>query len=156
MDRSVVVAAVRAHLASDLAGVLANAEAAISEATHTESKAENKYDTRGLEASYLAAGASRRIAGLRQQLAFFEVMKDPTGARIQVGSLVCLEDEQGARWCFVVPGSGGGTVDVDGAGVALVSATSPLGRAMVGSEEGDAVAWETPRGPRELEVVEVA
>ena len=31
-------------------------------ATHAESKAENKYDTRGLEAAYLADGQRRRVA----------------------------------------------------------------------------------------------
>src|SRR5207248_11272948 len=36
------------------------ARAAHAEATHESSKAENKYDTRGLEAAYLAGGQARQ------------------------------------------------------------------------------------------------
>jgi hypothetical protein len=43
-----------------------------SEATQEESKAENKYDTRGLEASYLAGAQAKRVEELQAVLAVFK------------------------------------------------------------------------------------
>ena len=40
------------------------ARASHAEATHESSKAENKYDTRGLEAAYLAGGQARQAKRL--------------------------------------------------------------------------------------------
>src|SRR5689334_15606079 len=49
-------------LEAELANYARSARAAHAEATDEQSKAENKYDTRGLEASYLARGQSRQAA----------------------------------------------------------------------------------------------
>jgi hypothetical protein len=45
------------------------AQTAYETATHEENIAENKYDTLGLEASYLAAGQAKRVEEIRQSLA---------------------------------------------------------------------------------------
>jgi len=50
------------HLTSELELYTRAAKAAHAEATHEQSKAEHKYDTRGLEASYLARGQSKQAA----------------------------------------------------------------------------------------------
>src|SRR5437764_5325650 len=47
-------------LSDSLAVLEKAARAAHDEATHESSKAENKYDTRGLEAAYLAGGQARQ------------------------------------------------------------------------------------------------
>ena len=116
--RPAVVRALQAELHAELAAVLANAKAAYDEATHAESKAENQYDTRSLEASYLAAGQAERVAALRRLVAFHDALDpDVEAAETPVGhgSLVALEDEQGAlRWCFVAPDGGGRAVTVEG------------------------------------------
>ena len=44
------------------------ARAAHDEATHESSKAENKYDTRGLEAAYLAGGQARQAREILESI----------------------------------------------------------------------------------------
>ena len=64
--------------------------------THEQSRAENKYDTRGLEAAYLARGQSRQAAEIEAAIAAFEKMDSktfPEGAPIDIGALVELTDK---------------------------------------------------------------
>lgn len=56
MDKRALIKKIVAQLEAELALLTKAARSAHAEATHESSKAENKYDTRGLEASYLARG----------------------------------------------------------------------------------------------------
>lgn len=128
-----MLAAVRRALQEALDAALAGAATAIDEATHGESRAENKYDTRGLEASYLAAGQGTRVLELRAALAGLDA---EGGAVVGVGSLVQLST---GAWYLIAAGGGGVRVDVDGETVAVLTPASPLGGALLGAEEGDEV-----------------
>ncbi len=158
MDHAHVVRALRESVHQTLQTGLAMASAAYDEATHAESKAENKYDTRGLEASYLAAGQAVRIAALRRVSAFFDQLGDGVateGVAAGLGALVALEDAQGVvRWSFVAPDGGGITVVVDGVEVRVITRDSPLGEALLGAVEGDVLELAQPR-PQELTVLRV-
>lgn len=131
------------------------ASLASAEATHTESKAENKYDTRGLEASYLAAGQARRVVELRRIAAFFDrLVVKPVDGPAGVGSLIETEEDGVTRWLFLAPEGGGTHVDVGGVAVRLVTPSSPLGRELVGAESGDEIEVEMPR-LRRIELLSV-
>lgn len=58
-----------AQLEKDLQTAIAAAVATYEAATHEESKPENEYDTRGLEASYLAGAQSKRAGEIEELLA---------------------------------------------------------------------------------------
>lgn len=159
MKHLLVVQGLRALVRDTLATSLAIAAAARDEAAHAESKAENKYDTRATEASYLAAGQAVRVASLQRLAAFF----DQLGADVLVddavaglGALVGVEDAEGAvLWCFLAPDGGGITVAVEGVDVRIVTRDSPLGAALVGAAVGDGVEITQPRA-QELTVVWVS
>lgn len=95
------------------------AQTAYETATHEENIAENKYDTLGLEASYLAAGQARRVEEIRQSLALCQNL--PLRAYdeqrgIEIGALLGLEDEKGReQWLFLAPDAAGLKVDLVGA-----------------------------------------
>src|SRR3989344_7944608 len=57
------------RLAEDLVQAEQAMRAAHETATHEEKIAENKYDTLGLEAAYLAAGQAKRVEEIKQSLA---------------------------------------------------------------------------------------
>ena len=59
MNKRALIKKIVARLTDELEVYFRAAHASRAEATHEQSKAENKYDTRGLEASYLAHGQSR-------------------------------------------------------------------------------------------------
>ena len=54
------------------------ARAAHAEATHESSKAENKYDTRGLEAAYLAGGQARQAREILESIKVYGALQTKT------------------------------------------------------------------------------
>lgn len=137
MSKQEIIARILGRLREELERLTQAALATHADATHEESKADNKYDTRGLEASYLAHGQSRAAQEAAEALAQFQAMtlRDYTAADpIGLAALVTLED--GSRY-FVGPRAGGTEIEFDGATVMVVTPASPLGRQLVGRRKGD-------------------
>jgi transcription elongation GreA/GreB family factor len=155
MDKILLQQQVCQRLEADLAMLLAAADVARQAATHEESKAESKYDTRGLEASYLAAGQSRRAEDIRRALAAWRALQmrsydDANG--IQLGALVCLaEAEERQQWLLLGPDGAGLKLEHEGLEIMLITAQAPLGRQLLGRGPGD----EVQAGPRPWQVVAV-
>ena len=92
-------------LTRELESIAQSAKAAHEAATHEESKAEDAHDTRGLEASYLAAGQMARIDSLKKVIASYQFMKLPDfkpSDPIGVGALVELTSAGKTLHCFLV------------------------------------------------------
>ncbi len=117
------------------------AQQAYETAIHEENVAENKYDTLGLEASYLAEGQSRRMAESLEALKIFENLPvkyfsddDP----ISYGAWVGMSESRGGQEnrsteVFLSPVAGGLTVDFEERKVMLVTGLAPLGQALLGA-----------------------
>ena len=113
-------------------------------ATNEESVAENKYDTFGLEASYLAHGQSQRVLECEKDWLVFDkkqpVLFDGEGA-IDLWCLVTLtelESSCGAsKYFFLSPCAGGLTVEINEKTLYLVTLSSPVGKALLGKYVGD-------------------
>jgi hypothetical protein len=137
-----LLARIVARLQSELALLTTAALATHAEATDEENKAEDKYDTRGLEASYLAHGQSKAAEEAAQAVAQFQALalRDFAATEpIGLGALVTLEG--GARY-FVGPRAGGTEIEADGRTVMVITPQSPLGRQLLGRRQGDAVTLE--------------
>jgi len=119
------------------------AQTAYETATHEENIAENKYDTLGLEASYLAAGQAKRVEEIRQSLALCQnltLRAYDENRGIEVGALLGLEDAKGPeQWLFLAPDAAGLKVDVVGQPITVITPRSPLGKGLLGKFEGDEV-----------------
>ena len=74
MNKQVLLHLIVAQLKESRDALVRAANAAHEEATHEESTAENKYDTRGLEASYLAEAQSRRVAEVDKTIHLFDMI----------------------------------------------------------------------------------
>lgn len=143
MDKSLLLDAIVGEITSALNNSLAAAEEARATATNKENAAENKYDTLGLEAAYLAHGQSERVVQLEKDLAVYvslrEHLKDH--AIVEVGSVPKLEHETGeARFLFIGPASGGLVVSINGVTVTVITPDSPLGKALLGGGVDDDVS----------------
>src|SRR6266704_5718362 len=68
MNKTLLLEQVIATLNENLSALEKAARAAHAEATHESSKAENKYDTRGLEAAYLAGGQARQAREILESI----------------------------------------------------------------------------------------
>lgn len=144
-SRVSTLAAILSSLRESVTTLEAQAAVARDEATSDESRQESKYDTRAIEAGYLAGAQSRRMMAVVDDLKRFAALPaESNGSDIVDGpSLVGLrrEDEQ-TEYFFVGPGAAGLKVDVDGVRVMLITPSAPLGKALIGAEVGD----ETPYG----------
>lgn len=141
MDKFLLQQQVLKRLAEDLLQAEQAVRVAHETATHEENIAENKYDTLGLEAAYLATGQARRAAAIRQALTHWRQFRPrPYDASkgIQLGALVCLVDSDDKQHEIFL-GPSGGSMKL-GSGVQVVSSEAPLGKAMLGKCEGDEVA----------------
>lgn len=143
MDKVTLLAQIVATLEHDVDVLRRAAQTAYETATAEENIAENKYDTLGLEASYLATGQARRTAEIRQALLTYQqlLLRDYDPARgVQVSNLVTLEDEDGAhRVLFLGPEAAGLKIGEGDDLVTVITPRSPLGQQLVGKKVDDEV-----------------
>lgn len=131
-------------LSRDLDVAQRAAQTAYEAATAEENIAENKYDTLGLEASYLATGQARRMEEIRQARAAYQHLLlrdyDPV-LGIQVSNLVTLEAENGSCLrLFLGPEGAGLKIGQGEQLVTVITPRSPLGRSLMGKREDDDVS----------------
>lgn len=134
------------------------AKSARAEATDPQSRAENKYDTRGLEASYLAAGQVRQVMELESAIAAFEalaVRKFTAGEGIGLGALVELRQNGAPMLYFIGPAAGGTEVQVGKREVLVITPQSPLGGQLQGHRAGDQFELAIGGAKRRAEVLRV-
>lgn len=147
------------QLREDYQNAIKSAADAHDAATNEESKAENKYDTRGLEASYLAEGQSRRVAELEQAVAIYEKLElagFSDESPIRLTALVTLEDMQGeCKRLFIGPISGGMKVVLDEVEYLVVTPKAPLGGTLIGKFVGDEVTIGTSGSTTHYDIVAV-
>jgi transcription elongation GreA/GreB family factor len=140
MNKRSLIQKITAKLTDELGIYFRAAQAARAEATHEQSRAESKYDTRGLEASYLARGQSKQAAELEEAIAEFEklaVRKFAVGEAIGIGALVVLELGGESSFYFIGPRAGGTEVLHDRKEILVITPQSPLGEQLVGKKAGD-------------------
>ena len=159
MDKSLLTQLVLERLAEDLLQAEQAARTAHETATHEENIAENKYDTLGLEAAYLATGQARRAEAIRQAMAHWRQFRPrPYDASqgIQLGALVCLVDaDDKQQQLFLGPDGGSMKLDSGDQLIQVMSCESPLGRAMLGKGEGDEVSIQVAQTRQHFEVLRV-
>jgi hypothetical protein len=143
MDKQKILKAVQEALEQELRRQLAAQETAAAGATHVEAKAESKWDTCGLEQSYLARGHAKQfetLAGQVEELRSF-IPSSFSGKPIGAGALAETEMD-GETFLFFLLNCGGGTeLEVDGREITVITPESPVGAALVGKRQGDAYSF---------------
>ena len=159
MDKFLLQQQVLERLAEDLVQTEQAAQTAHETATHEENIAENKYDTLGLEAAYLATGQARRAEAIRQAMAIWRQLQPrPYDAckGIQLGDLVCLVDSNDKQQqLFLGPDGGSMKLDSGAQVIQVISTQSPLGKALLGKCEGDEVSIQVASIQQQFEVLRV-
>jgi len=159
MNKRALIKKIIADLEGKLALYAKAARTARDEATDDESKAEDKYDTRGLEASYLARGQSMHAAETEQALEQFQRLavrafkpKEP----IDVGALVEMEGKDGRTFYFIGPCAGGTEIVHEKKELLVITPQSPLGQQLAGKKQGDRLKIKIGRLPDDYRVVSVS
>lgn len=142
MNKFHVIEHLRFALEAQLESAKQAAQAAHDAATHEQSIAETQYDSLGIEAAYLAQGQAERVDECYKTIQAFEaVFKETTVfAKIRIGALVCLEDEQQQQqWFYLGPRAGGLNVAVHGVTVKVITPEAPLGKQLLGKYSDDEI-----------------
>ena len=159
MNKQQVLQRIIERLEIDMDVAIRAAQTAYETATHEENIAENKYDTLGLEASYLAAGQARRVEEIRQSLTLYKtlVLKPFDEARgIQPGDLIVLESVSGVeQHLFLGPDAAGLKITVDETLITVITAKAPLGQNLLGKFDGDGVEISVNGSRQSFEVMRV-
>jgi transcription elongation GreA/GreB family factor len=139
MKKAQLINQVIASLTESL-GVLETADrASHAEATHESSKAESKYDTRGLEAAYLAGGQARQAREIQDSIKVYQSLATRDFVRdeaIDLTALVELEIDGTRSWYFIGPKNGGLEVEHQGKEITVITPQSPLGQNLIGKKAG--------------------
>jgi hypothetical protein len=130
---------IRAELRANLERLVRAASEAHAAATDPGSKAEGKYDTRSLEASYLAAGQARQVDELAASLRTFEALTLPAFEphhAIDAGALVETQLHSETSYFLLVPSAGGLVLFHEGMEITLLTPESPLYQKVLGLHVG--------------------
>ena len=145
MDKLKILKTVQEALEEELRRQLAAQEMAASGATHVEAKAESKWDTCGLEQSYLARGHAKQFEALATQVEELRAFVPPcfSGKPIGAGALVETEMDGDTVLFFLLNCGGGTELEVDRREITVITPESPVGAALVGKKLGDAYSFRT-------------
>jgi transcription elongation GreA/GreB family factor len=135
------------------------AQTAYETATHEENIAENKYDTLGLEASYLAAGQARRVEEIRQSLLLYQkLLLTPFNESkgIQSGDLIMLENHLGVeQYLFLGPDAAGLKIQHGEQVITVITSRAPLGQTLLGKQTGDELEITVNGSRQTFEVTQI-
>ena len=157
MGKKSVILKIIESLQSELETYIRAAKSSHAEATAEENRAENKYDTRGLEASYLAAGQANKVSELESAItAFKDLLNQPTHKAIEVGSLIELNQEGFTEFYFIGPTAGGTEVEVEGTEILVITSESPLGSQLISLNPGQKSTLDLAGRKQKVQVKSVA
>jgi hypothetical protein len=140
MNKTLLVESLLAEFKQRYERAVAALAGAHEAATGADTKAENKYDTRGLEASYLAAGQAEQAEELQRGLSALEAFDfrdfDFDDA-IETGALVETEKDGEILYYLLAPAGGGLVLTADsGESVTVLGPGAPLAIALKGKTSG--------------------
>jgi transcription elongation GreA/GreB family factor len=153
-----LLAAIMESLSQSLATLEKAARASHAEATHESSRAENKYDTRGLEAAYLAGGQARQARELLESIKHYEsltIRHFGKAEGVALGALVEARADGVSSFYFIGPRHGGLEIQVEGMEIMVITPQSPLGENLMGRKAGQRWTAKIGGGVTQCEIVSV-
>jgi transcription elongation GreA/GreB family factor len=147
MNKPQLLKQIVAALGESLETLERAARASHDEATHESSRAEDKYDTRGLEAAYLAGGQARQAKEIMESMKLYSSLPPRDFAAsdlIDLTAVVKLETDGSPFLYFIGPKSGGVEVNFNGEEITVITPQSPLGQHLVGKKSGQ--SWTAKVG----------
>lgn len=156
MDKRLVFEALCDKLEAEIETSVGASRDAADYATDEEARAESKYDTQGLEASYLAAGQASMAHTLAGDLGTLRNLREDLilpREKVLRGAMVECDFGDFSEWFYVCPVGGGETLEVEGLEVSVLTGKSPLGSSLLGKKAGDSFRLSSGAEGRVLQVL---
>ncbi len=158
MDKQKLIAAICEKLETDLIVLKDAARATYDAATNEESKLENEYDTRALEASYLAGAQAKRVGEIEELIFVFknlEIKSFKNSDAILSTALVEVESDEKKSFLFLMPKGGGLNIQFESFMIQIITPHAPLGEALLGLKVGDTAIVESGKKILEYEILSI-
>lgn len=137
MDKHRIIEEIVRYIEKELEGAKEAAIESAESATDDESKQEGKYDTRGLETSYLASAQALYAQDLIESLDAYHNLQLPENpTAVALGCVVTTLSTSGKEFFFVGPAHGGIKVHVDDQTAFVITPQSPIGHELIGKTVG--------------------
>lgn len=157
-DKGELIRMILETLEADLEKARAFAKESRDAVIDEETKPENEYDTRAIEASYLAGAQAHRVRDLEGQILILKqthIQNFAPGTPSGPSALLLIESQGKKQWVFLLPQSGGMTIRAHDQDIHVLTPQSPLGEALVGLRVGDCALIEHKGLEREYEVLSI-
>ncbi len=158
MDKKKILQAFIHQLNLDLEAARRAADNTREAATNEESRPENQYDTRALEASYLAGAQAHRVREIEAQLTMFRHTDLHSYSDEQpIGPTALVEIQSGNQksLVFIMPQAGGLTIVSENKTVQIVTPSSPLGEVLIGLQVGEVAVVENLKSTKSYQILSV-
>lgn len=157
IDKKRIVDTLIEKLNTELIEVESAAKSVKDLVTSDDLKSEGKYDTRAIEASYLASAQNKRVDEIKLDIQMLEdlAISIEPASKMQLGSLGLIRCNGQERYYFLSTTSGGSMLMIDNLPILVISVFSPIGDAALGHGPGDSFEVETPKEIRQYDVLEV-
>jgi transcription elongation GreA/GreB family factor len=153
-SKASIIKQIIAQLGEELENLASASRKMHADASDESNKAEDQYDTRGLETAYIASSQARQATATEEALAAYQSLKlakFTAKTPIDLTALIELESRGERLWYFLGPRSGGIEVEQ----VLVITPESPIGQQLIGKKAGDRFTLET-RGPaQEFKIISV-
>ena len=136
MDKRALVELLIEAMEADFEAAFRASRDAASYATDEEARAETKWDTQGLEASYFAAGKAGQAHALAASIAALRAFEPERCEVVELGAVVECEIGGHKTLFFIAPVGGGKEIVLDSNEVTVVTPDSPVSQAMDGKGAG--------------------
>lgn len=157
--KKTLMASILEALSANLETLISTAHEAKSAATNSESKPENKYDTRGLEASYLAGAQAKRSQDLEKVIFNLKSLKlgpFSKNAVVDLTAVVKLQvNGEAIKYFFILPHAGGLKVSWDAKDFQVITPESPLGSQLKGKKIGDEFILKVKAQDTDYEILDL-
>ena len=135
-SKPAIVKQILAQLGEELETLAGASRKMHADASDESNKAEDQYDTRGLETAYLASSQARQATATEEALAAYQQLKlakFTAKSPIDLTALVELELRGERLWYFLGPKGGG----IEAGEVMVITPESPIGQELTGKKTGD-------------------
>lgn len=156
IDKKIILEKLIEGLTKELKELEGAAKSARDLATADDLKSEGKYDTRAIEASYLASAQLKRVEEIKTDILMLEETELKYSEKIQMGSLALIEHKGIERYYFLTSTSGGTMLTIDENTILVISVFSPLGNEALGCSVGESFEVETPKETRTYRIVNIS
>lgn len=151
MNKINVIDEVIKRLDEEIAVAMKAQQETFEAATDEDAYSDGKYDTRSLEASYLASGQAQIVKELGDALQAFNLLRtqhfiQPPSHQASLGSLLEIKSANTSNWYLLGPGGGGLEVIIEKKKVMVLTLHSPLGHEVVTKQVGDSVTLPDGEG----------